>query len=310
MKCECHKNVSTSSPVIRVIDFHHRVGCNVSLGTTLLETLTQPASQNCHAIQLFLGSPKSYNCRTLSATDKEQSLNYCNKWNKSFYIHCPYVANLSKDPETLYDYKSILSKSVRVIQKELEQIKGLPGSCILHTGAKGTIQNVIDNINDLEISRGHHRNEKPLLLENAAGQGTSLGRSWEEYRKIYEGIDKNVVGFCVDTQHLFGAGTTDFSDHESVIKMFDKCQEVYGSNPDVIHLNDSKISLNGKKDRHANIGEGYIWHKDDESLKSLLNYCYDQDIDVILETPNPGSDLNKIRSQYMDLETIDIVSIS
>jgi len=162
----------------------------------------------------------------------------------------------------------------------------------------------------MKVNRGtHFRNEKQLLLENSSGNGTKLGKTWEEYRKIYEGIDSNTIGFCLDTQHIFGAGQTDFEDHESVVKMFDECIDAYGRNPDAIHLNDSKVEHNSLKDRHQNIGEGYIWHQNDESLKSLLNYCYDNDIDVVLETPDQAGDIENIRSKYMDLEIIDVVKV-
>lgn len=315
MSCNCSLTpeselFNTEPTKLRVLDYHHRVGCTVPLQKTLYSTLSQPSSEGCHVVQFYLGGRQNYSCRTLSSEDKKKSLEYCDKWNKSFYIHCPLIANLSKEPNTAYIPTSILSRSATVVDKELQQIKDLPGSCVLHTGARGTIENVIANINDMKIDRGtHHRNEKQLLLENSSGNGTKLGRTWEEYRKIYEGLDNNTVGFCLDTQHIFGAGQTDFEDHESVIKMFDECIDAYGRNPDAIHLNDSKVLHNSLHDRHENIGQGYIWNSNDESLKSLLNYCYDNDIDVILETPNQAEDIENIRSKYMDLEIIDVVKI-
>lgn len=312
MTCNCanipeHQRYNTSEIKIRVLDFKHRVGCTVPLQKTLYQTLSQEGAKDCHTVQFYLGSRQRYTCRTLIKADKEKSLAYCDRWNKSFYIHCPLIANLSKDPETAYDSTSILSKSATVVAKELEQIEGLPAACVLHTGAKGSISNLIANLNDMKVERGtHSRSEKQLLLENSSGNGTKLGRTWEEYRKIFEGLDSNTIGFCLDTQHIFGAGVTDFSNHESVVKMFDQCQDAYGRNPDAIHLNDSMVEYNCLKDRHQCIGEGYIWSSDQESLKYLLEYCYEQEIDCILETPNQSKDIYNIRSKWMDLETIDI----
>ncbi len=187
----------------------------------------------------------------------------------------------------------------------------MPGSCIVHIGAIGTIEQVVSNINDLNIPRGlHHKAGKQIILENSAGEGTKLGRSWEELRHLYEGVDKNTVGLCIDTQHIFGAGVNKLQTHDDVVKLFDKAQEVYGKNPDVIHLNDSKIEYGGRGDRHEGLRRGYIWHENTEGLKSLLKYCYDQDIDVILETPTSSIDLHNIRSKYMDLKVIDTQKIT
>ena len=302
MQCECEDNTIDKKPKFRVIDKKHRVGANVKIQNTILSTLDQDGARGCNCVQFFLGNRQSYNCRTIDIEDKRKTLEYCNKYNKSFYIHCPYVANLSKDTES-----SILNKSINIINKEIVQISGLPAGCILHIGSKGSIQNVINNINDMDIPRGvHSRGEKQLILENAAGQGSSIGRSWEELRKIYEGLDLNTVGLCIDTQHLFGAGVNNLSNHEDIVKLFDISEEVYGKYPDVIHLNDSKVDFNENKDRHENIGAGFIWNQEKEGLKSLLDFCYNESIDVILETPDSSNDLDNIYQNYMDLQTIDL----
>jgi len=309
-KCECKENLLTKNLKLKVVDNKHRVGANVKIQPSIIKTLDQKCARNCKCVQFFLGNSKSYNCRTINIEDKQNTIEYCDKYNKSFYIHCPYIANLSKDPNTQYVTSSILHKSMNLVQKEINQLKDLPAGCILHIGSKGTIHNVIENINNMDIERGKHdRVQKPLILENSAGQGTSLGRSWEELRKIFEGLDKNTIGLCIDTQHLYGSGLSEIKNHEDMVKIFDNIEHVYGKKPDVIHLNDSKISFNENKDRHQNLGKGYIWSNNDEGLKYLLNRCYEDSIDVILETPNSSQDIDIIQTKYMDLETIDVFSI-
>lgn len=300
---ESHKNICHEPCKIRVIDQHHRVGCNVPLRDSILDTLTQPVSQGSHCVQFYLGPTSKYSCINVNSLDRAKSTQYCDKWGKTFYVHCPNNTNLAREST-----HGVLIGTQNIIQRELYQIRDMPGSCIVHIGAKGTIQNVVNNINDMQLGRGTHpRAEKQFILENAAGAGTKLGRNWEELRHIYEGVDRNTVGLCIDTQHIFGAGTNSLQTHEDVVKLFDKTEEVYGKNPDVIHLNDSKIPYGDRKDRHEGLRRGHIWYQTDEGLKSLLNYCYDQDIDLILETPTSGQDLYSIRSKYMDLETIDII---
>ncbi len=301
---KCNHTVCLKPSKIRVIDQHHRVGCNVPLQDTIFNTLVQEVSKGSHCIQFYLGSQKSYKSRTINRSDKEKTIKYCDKYGKSFYVHCPNITNLARQPD-----HQIFKNTASVIHKELEQIRDMPASCVVHIGAIGTVQDVVNNVNSLNIARGKHsRTEKQLLLENAAGAGSRLGWSWEQLRHIYEGIDKNTIGFCLDTQHTFGAGINPLQTHEDIVKLFDSCEEVYGRDPDVIHLNDSKVQLGSRKDRHWSIGCGYIWSQGDEGLKYLLDYCYEKDIDLILETPTSKIDLDKIRTEYMDLETIDILS--
>ena len=305
MECNCVSQ--TEAPVIKVLDSHHRVGGNVQLKETLLKTLTQKSSSCSHCIQVFLGSRQGYKVRNLDPIDIKKSKEYCEKYNKSFYIHCPLIANLSKNPNSQDEKElSILRNSWSAVTSEINQMNGLPAGCVLHVGSKGTINHLINNLNDLDVPRNKHINQnKLLLLENSASQGTSLGRNFDELRKIYEGIDQNTIGLCIDTQHIFASGVNPLSNHEDIVKLFDDIEFVTGGNPDVIHLNDSKKVFNAKVDRHENITEGYIWNQEKEGLRSLLDICYDKDIDCILETPDSCKDLDLIRSKYMDLETID-----
>ena len=283
--CNCDNidksdRICTIPPKIRVIDQHHRVGCTVPLLETVIDTLAQPVSQGSHCVQFYLGPSDKYTCTHINSYDRRESIKYCDKYGKSFYVHCPNNTNLARD-----EYHNILVGTTSIIQRELYEIREMPASCIVHIGAKGTINNVVNNINNMNISRGtHFRSEKQLLLENSAGEGTKLGHDWEELRHIFEGVDKNTIGLCIDTQHIFGAGTNHLQDHENVIKLFDMAESIYGK-PDVIHLNDSLVPYGYKSDRHQGLRRGHIWYESDEGLRSLLNYCYDTDIDVILETP-------------------------
>lgn len=305
-----HRFVADKPTKLRVIDQHHRVGCNVPLMNSILDTITQPVARGSHCLQFYLGPPNKYSCVNINSNDRKETIKYCDKYNKSFYVHCPNNTNLAR-----YADNNILIGTGNIIHRELHQIRDMPGSCVVHIGSAGTngkigsIQNVVNNLNDLHIKRGtHNKAEKQLLLENSAGAGGKLGRNWEQLRHIFEGVDTNTIGFCLDTQHIFGSGTNSLNTHENIVKLFDEANNVYGRNPDVIHLNDSKISFGDRKDRHEGLRRGHIWYQSDEGLKSLLDYCYDQDIDVILETPTSSFDLDEIRSKYMDLEVIDVIN--
>jgi deoxyribonuclease-4 len=193
---------------------------------------------------------------------------------------------------------------MQLIQKELVQLEGVPCSCVLHIGKVGTLETVCQHLNDLHITRSEfERSPYPLLMECSAGQGTELGKNWPELRKLFEGIDTNKIGLCMDTQHAFAAGLSDFGSHESVVKFFEEAESIAPGGVSLIHLNDSKVEFGRRVDRHANIGQGHIWSgkEKEEGLQSLIQYCFEKGIDMILETPNEGveSDLSILRSLDM-----------
>lgn len=313
MSCNC--KVKEGECNIRVLDDRHRIGGHVELKKTLFQTLTQQACSGSHCCQFFLGSAQGYTGRILEKADIEKSIKYCETYGKTFYVHCPLIANLSKDPKTIDEKDaSILQKSWKVVASQVHQMNGLPAGCVLHMGSRGSVSNLINNLNDFDVPRNNHVSQQRLLnLENCAGQGTSIGRSFDELRQVFEGIDRNTIGLCMDTQHVFGSGASKLQSHEDIVKFFDEVENAKGGIPDVIHLNDSKKVFNSQVDRHECITEGFIWgngvlgseENEKEGLKYLLERCYEDRIDCILETPNATKDLTLIRSKFIDLHTID-----
>lgn len=277
-----------------IIDPTHRYGGHSLLQKTLAESLTQPGVDKLQCTQFFLGGNASYGCRTLTKEDKDKSYEICQLYDRSFYIHCPYCANLAK----AQDYE----RSVQVVTKELQQISGLPGACVLHVGKVGTLANVSDRINSIKdqgvLQMGSSsRVPYPLLLESSAGQGTELGRSWEELRKLFEGLDHTCIGLCLDTQHLFASGMSKLDSHEAITKMFDEADAIHPDGVSMFHLNDSAREFGSLVDRHAALLTGFIWGQSDSGLKALIKRCFDDQIDMISEAV-PDYDIAVIKTKY------------
>lgn len=98
-----------------------------------------------------------------------------------------------------------------------------------------------------------------LCLESTAGQGTVLGRSFEELAAIIALLPAALqprVGVCLDTAHLWAAGYDLVHDYDGVIARLDATLGT--SRVKVWHLNDSKAPFESRKDRHVLIGEGTI----------------------------------------------------
>src|SRR5208337_567452 len=109
------------------------------------------------------------------------------------------------------------------------------------------LKNIVSAIN-LAISQ--NKNDVVLLLENTAGTKNSMGSTFEEIKRIFEGLeDKKRAGICLDTAHAFAAGY-DLRTAETVNRTFARFDQVLGlSLLKVIHLNDSMFELGAGKDR-------------------------------------------------------------
>lgn len=301
--CECNQKIIEVPKKLTFIK-KYCLGTHIPLLKTFYETITQPYTKNCLCFQFFMGSPRTYQYKILDPSDYKQTLEYCNKNNLSFYIHAPYVLNLARDDAT---------KATNTMINSLKQIEGLPCSYVVHMGAKGTIENVAQHVNELNLKfNSHNRVPKQLLLENSAGQGTSLGTTVNELRKLYEGLDTSKVGLCLDTAHTFASGMSEFKNYEDLNKLFDEIEAI--TKISLIHLNDSMVPYNHCIDRHESIGEGYIWDQNDvdpnnikkirneidvdSSLIALLRRATEKKINIVLETPTPGSDLELMRKLY------------
>ena len=121
-----------------------------------------------------------------------------------------------------------------------------------------------------------------ILLETMAGKGSELGKTLEEIKTIIDGVSFTNIGICLDTCHLSDAGydMTDFD------KFLQKMEEMNLLNlVGCIHINDSKNPMGSHKDRHENIGFGYLGF--DTIIKIIYNDKL-KEIPKILETPYVG----------------------
>jgi deoxyribonuclease IV len=122
-----------------------------------------------------------------------------------------------------------------------------------------------------------------LLLEMTAGAGTVLGSSFEEMATLIEKVPlpyRKRLGVCVDTAHILAAGYDMVNDYDGVWARFDN---VIGRRRlRLMHLNDSKVALGSRKDRHELIGEGAIG---EGAFRRIMNDPRLAGIGKIIETP-------------------------
>ena len=205
---------------------------------------------------------------------------------KNYYIHAPYLISLASAKN------SLRYGSITMLKQELERGSRLGVRGVMfHTGSAASqpdratgIKVAIDSLNKILDS---YTGSCMLLIENAAGAGSVLGCSFEELATLYKGIKTNKakVGFCFDTAHAFGSGY-DLRSKAAVTKTIKAFDEQLGLEHLIcIQVNDSKVELNSKKDRHEHIGKGYIGA---EGIGALLNHPKLKKLDFILETEPEG----------------------
>ena len=202
-------------------------------------------------------------------------VNFFNIDIKNVVVHAPYIINLANSNN--FDF------NVRFLKEELSRVEALgvdklvlhPGSHV-NLGVDVGIKNIVDSLNmalddDTKVT---------ICLETMAGKGTELGKSFDEIKKIIDGVKlKDKIGVCMDTCHLNDAGY-DLKDFDTILDEFDKIVGLKYLK--VIHINDSKNLISTHKDRHENIGFGTI------GFDTLINIIYNdrlKGIPKILETP-------------------------
>ncbi len=169
---------------------------------------------------------------------------------------------------------------------------------VLHPGAhmgKGKdkgIEKIVLSIN--EIFAQTPDIQARLLLETTAGQGSGLGHTFEQLASIMDKIEnKNRIGICLDTSHVFAAGY-DIRTPESYRKAMDAFDAIIGfENLYFVHVNDSKKEMGSRVDRHEHIGKGYIGI---QAFELMMNDMRFWDIPKIIETPKQkdGQDMDRM----------------
>lgn len=197
--------------------------------------------------------------------------------------HASYLLNLGTiDPEKAEkSFNAFVEELVRCHRLGVEWLNFHPGA---HTGAgeQTGIDQIAASLN--AVCRAHpDKDDVGLVLENVAGQGTTLGRSFAELRAILDRLETpERFGVCVDTAHAFAAGYPLHTEAgwEETWAEFD---QVLGLDRLVaLHLNDSKVPFASRKDRHALIGRGEIGP---DAFRRVVTDARTRALPMFLETP-------------------------
>lgn len=259
------------------------LGCTVPTIGGLPEGFSWARKWGCECIQIYVTLSRRWDVSELSA---EEVLQFKSAWRKSpvkkVVAHVPYLVNLASPDKNLW------KKSKDRLRTELSRARQFGVNfLVLHPGSYGNsnredgMKRIIEALSDIS---GEIDDQKTrILLETMAGQGTTIGSTFEEIARILEGVgNPGFFGICFDTAHVFAAGydIRGYENYETVLKEFDAVLGL--KRIKTIHVNDSRTNFGSHSDRHACIGEGNLGL---EIFHAILKDSRFLNIPKILEIP-------------------------
>ena len=277
-----------------------KLGCHVGMAgkEMFLASAKEAASYGANVFMLYTGARQNTRRKDISELNIEAGWEYARQHGiEEIVVHAPYIINLANTvkPETYELAVEFLEKEIIRTAAIRSRIMVLhPGSHV-NAGVEAGIAQVIKGLNTV---LNQNDDDVYIALETMAGKGSEVGRTFEELKAIYDGVDKkDRLRVCFDTCHVNDAGYDIVNHYDEVFEEFDK---VIGLDQiAVFHINDSMNPLGAHKDRHANIDKGSIGY---ETLHRLVHDERFIDVPKILETPwlaEEGSD-KKTKPPYKE----------
>jgi deoxyribonuclease-4 len=257
------------------------IGAHVSASGGLASAIGRGLERGCRAIQIFNQSPRAWRPNNY---DDEDFAAFREAMAASdidaVLIHAVYLLNCASDDPTL-------AKKSRAALTNALQIGDAIGAhaVIVHPGSAktGDVERAIKRAGKVFAAALAASEHCPLHLENTAGAGGTLGRTFAELAELIEagGADPR-LGICLDSCHLFASGYDIRTPDALTAVLDDGVAQVGRERLGSLHFNDSQAPLGSNRDRHANVGEGELG---DDGCAVFLSEPRFQDLPCVLETP-------------------------
>ena len=274
------------------------IGAHVRAGGDLLGALARGREIGADCVQVFTQSPRAwkpmqYGDEVLAAYREAQTEARATAGVTETFCHATYLINVAAtDPEVLRRSRDCLLANFAVAT-------GLGAhGLVLHVGSHrgrgfdACVPQVVDAL--LETLASQPDGACPIVLENAAGTGDTVGRTFEELATIVERPSgRRPPAPAQPTDGCRSASTPSTCGRGVDYSSIDKADRVVARFDDVVglerlrclHLNDSKVELGANRDRHENIGEGTIGAA---ALGALLSHPALVGLPALLEVPGGG----------------------
>lgn len=271
------------------------IGMHASIAGGLANAITRAEAIGCDCVQIFARNPRGWAARELAPgeiSEFREARDRSGLW--PLVIHSVYLINLAaQDP-------ALLAKSRATFREELERGLALGADyVVVHPGNAGeagaeigiatAVESVREAARGLKIkeaatktTRAGRSNLLTILIENTAGQGSSIGCNFDQVAQILRALDDLPVDVCFDSAHTFASGY-DISTEAGLRTTIKKIDGSFGFDRiKLIHCNDSKAPLGSRVDRHEHIGLGHIGA---DAFRRLTRDLKFSRVPFVLETP-------------------------
>ena len=275
------------------------IGSHVSFtkDKQMLGSVLEALEYGANTFMFYTGAPQNTNRKNIDSKLTELAHNLMRNENiniKDVIVHAPYIINLANDNNYQFNIDFLKEELKRVSELGVDKLVLHPGSHV-GLGVDKGIENIIASLNaclkeDTKVT---------ICLETMAGKGTEIGRSFEEIKRIIDGVKySNKIAVCLDTCHINDAGYN-LNNIDDILQEFDN---IIGLDKlKVLHINDSKNECGTKKDRHENFGYGTIGF---DNLMKVIYHDKLKDVPKILETPYVDTPMGKLAPYKTEIKMI------
>ncbi len=272
------------------------IGCHMSVAKGFEKMGLTAIKIGANTLQFFTRNPRGSKAKELDQKDIAVFRLLMNEHHfGKILAHAPYTLNPASSNGHTREF------ALETLRDDLIRMESLPGNYYnFHPGSHvgSGVQTGIDLISDALNQILFPNQSTIVLLETMAGKGSEIGGSFQELRRIIDGVElQEKLGICLDTCHVSDGGYDIAGRLDQVLEEFD---HVIGlSRLKAVHLNDSLNPLGSHKDRHANIGKGTLGL---EAFERMINHPVLRDLPFYLETPNDddghGEEISLLKSLY------------
>lgn len=257
-----------------------RLGFHLSIAGSLRRAVYQAQVLGCQALQIFVQNPRGWKWRPVApAAIRDFCIARGLAGLGPLVVHLGYLPNLATADPDLY------SLSTERLSRELELARALKADyLVVHPGHGPLGEASFGRVaRALALAVSQLPPPPLVLLENTAGQGQELGWRFEHLERIFT-LSNVPLGLCLDTAHAHGAGY-DLSHPPGIARLLADLARGPGLDAvKIIHLNDSRVTCNSRRDRHWHLGQGAIGLA---GLRHLLSHPWLKPEAAIMETPKP-----------------------
>ena len=256
------------------------IGCHLSASDGFLAMGKTALSIGANTFQFFTRNPRGSRAKPIDPADVAAFLTFAaDNGFGTLVAHAPYTINpCSKDEHTREFARMTLAD-------DLLRMEHVPGNVYNFHPGSHTGQGVETGITEIAGTLNAiltPEQTTTVLLETMAGKGSEVGSRFEELREILDRVTlTKQMGVCLDTCHVSDAGYDVAGDLDGVLTEFDRVVGLHRLK--ALHLNDSLNPCGAHKDRHEQIGKGYIGL---EALMRVVNHPSLKHLPFELETPN------------------------